>query len=250
MAFDTTSPAEGRKHRRFPFRGILLVFAVLAGWAAVWVYNGMKRAEATESLGRFPGAQVFWELPYHGAGPLRLLVNDLQAKCVNLTGTQVTDAKLANLRLRAFRDLERLNLWDTGITDAGLEHLRDLSYLQSLSLNDKQITDAGLMKLTVLRRLQELNLAGTKVTDVGLETLTGLDQLRRVVLCGTKVTDAGMEWLERLPQLQTLYLDGTQITDGDSRGCRIRFAGLRRQAKHRTDQGCRQNPGVGRDSRH
>ena len=169
--------------------------------------------EATESLGRFPGAQVFWEVPSHGAGPLRLLVNDLQAKCVNLTGTQVTDAKLANLRLKAFHDLEMLNLWDTGITDAGLEHLKDLSYLQSLSLNDKQITDAGLMKLTVLRRLQKLDLAGTKVTDAGLETLTGLDQLRRLVLCGTKVTDAGMEWLERLPKLRTLYLDRTQITD-------------------------------------
>jgi Leucine-rich repeat (LRR) protein len=61
------------------------------------------------------------------------------------------------------RQLQKLDLYDTGITDAGLEHLKGL------------------------RQLQELNLSGTAVTDAGLEHLKGLKQLRMLDLSFTKV---------------------------------------------------------------
>ncbi len=62
-------------------------------------------------------------------------------------------------------------LSDTQITDAGLEHLKGLTGLQSLHLRSTQITDAGLEHLKGLVSLQRLNIHGTQVTDEGVKKL-------------------------------------------------------------------------------
>ena len=62
----------------------------------------------------------------------------------------------------------------TQVTDAGLEHLKGLTRLQSLDLSGTQVTDAGLEHLKGLTQLQWLSLEGTQVTDAGLEHLKGL----------------------------------------------------------------------------
>jgi len=132
------------------------------------------------------------------------------------------------------RQLQTLDLSGTKITDAGLEHLKDLPQLQTLDLSGTKVTDAGLERLQGLRQLQELGLSGTEVTDAGLEHLrglpeleklcfwatgaglkhlSGLPRLRELDLGGTKVTDAGLEHLKDLCQLQTLDLSGTKVTD-------------------------------------
>jgi hypothetical protein len=68
-----------------------------------------------------------------------------------------------------------------------LEHLQELRQLEKLDLYDTGITDAGLEHLKGLRQLQELGLSGTEVTDAGLEHLKGLRQLRTLDLSFTKV---------------------------------------------------------------
>jgi hypothetical protein len=59
----------------------------------------------------------------------------------------------------------------TEITDAGLEHLKGLSALQTLYLNDTKVTDTGLACLKGLTRLSNLNFAGTKVIEAGAQEL-------------------------------------------------------------------------------
>lgn len=106
-----------------------------------------------------------------------------------------------------------VDLRDTKVTDAGLEHLSGLSHLQTLALVNTDVTDAGLGHLTELSNLRDLSLANTKVTDAGLDHLNGLHQLQTLELLNTKVTDAGLEHLKGLSRLQRLGLVNLKVTD-------------------------------------
>lgn len=73
--------------------------------------------------------------------------------------------------LKDLTSLQSLYLWNTGVTDAGLEHLQELTGLQKLDLSGTAVSDAGLVRLKGLTGLQELNLKGSKVTKAGAEDL-------------------------------------------------------------------------------
>ena len=64
--------------------------------------------------------------------------------------------------------LEYLRLGETEVTDAGLEHLRGLSALQSLDLFQTRVTDAGLTTLRELPALLKVELSHTSVTKAGI----------------------------------------------------------------------------------
>jgi hypothetical protein len=83
------------------------------------------------------------------------------------------------------------------LTDAGLEHLKDMKSLEFLSLRNANCTDAGLENLKGLSNLQFLDLVNTDVTDAGLEHLKGLSQLNRLDLWDTKVTKEGVRKLRK-----------------------------------------------------
>lgn len=105
------------------------------------------------------------------------------------------DAELARLApLHA--NLHALNLSRSGVTDAGLAHLREMKNLARLDLSNTAIGDAGLAHLAELRRLEYLNLYGTPVTDEGLRHLASIPTLRRVFLWQTAVTDEGVAFLQ------------------------------------------------------
>ena len=99
------------------------------------------------------------------------------------------------------------------LTDAGLEHLKGLTNLQTLYLSGTKVTDAGMEHLKGLTELQVLYLSGTQVTDAGLEHLKGLTNLRILALRNTNVTDAGLEHLKGLTNLIYLGLNNTNVTD-------------------------------------
>jgi len=85
-------------------------------------------------------------------------------------------------------------------TDAALEHVRLFDQLRSLSHSrykkgDVRITDAGLEHIRDLRRLERLDLDDTAITDAGLQTLGGLRQLTFLTLSKNAITDAGLECL-------------------------------------------------------
>ena len=70
------------------------------------------------------------------------------------------------------KQLKRLYLTGTEITDVGLGHLTLLLELDTLTLSDcDQITDRGLMALHGCKNLTLLRLQGTKVTPDGVARL-------------------------------------------------------------------------------
>ncbi|MGE0001095.1 MAG: P-loop NTPase fold protein [Fimbriimonadaceae bacterium] len=133
---------------------------------------------------------------------------------VSASFSGLTDDGLAFLASQPWAaGLQVLRLWETRVTDAGLEHLRGLAGLQTLDLSGTQVTDAGLEHLKGLAGLQTLFLADTQVTDAGLEHLRGLAGLQELYLTNTQVTDAGLAHLRKLTGLQELYLMNIQVTD-------------------------------------
>ncbi len=117
------------------------------------------------------------------------------------------------MHLRGLTKLRTLVLWETRVSDAGLEHLESLQQLESLALSGPGLTDAGLMRLGRLAKLQWLGLGGARATDAGLIYLENLKELRHLNLDNTLVTDAGLQRLIRLPQLNDLRLNGTAVTN-------------------------------------
>lgn len=100
-----------------------------------------------------------------------------------------------------FNAVVRLNLDSTDVSDGELALLEGVPQLLWLNLFNTGITDSGLEHLSRLHRLQRLELGGAvKITDVGLEHLKGLMQLHQVYLGGTQVTDEGeREFKQSLP---------------------------------------------------
>jgi hypothetical protein len=76
----------------------------------------------------------------------------------------VTDDDLMHLKPFSF---DTLDLQHTSITDAGLQHLKGLTYLDSLDLTNTDITDFGLENLKYLVKLRCLRMYNTRVTYAG-----------------------------------------------------------------------------------
>jgi hypothetical protein len=125
--------------------------------------------------------------------------------------TRVTDAGLEHLK--GLTGLQSLALNTTRVTGQGLAHLKALTGLEDLSLESNSITDADLAYLDGLPWLRELELSGSKITDAGLTHVRSLTGLQRLILRRTRMTDAGLESLKGLTELRQLGLEGAQITD-------------------------------------
>jgi Leucine-rich repeat (LRR) protein len=104
-----------------------------------------------------------------------------------------------------------LTLSGTQVTDAALAQLSRLPRLKTLDLNGTKVTDAGLLHLKGLTELRGLDLCGTQVTDAGLQHPKHLPKLEWLVVDeprgqrNPKVTTAGLNDLQRaLPRLVIL----------------------------------------------
>lgn len=120
--------------------------------------------------------------------------------------------------------IEGLSLQDTGVTAAGLVHLRHLALLQRLEISNSagrvdsdgpapMITDAGLRHLNGLARLMSLDLSGQPVTDAGIATIEDLPSLSTLTLRRTRVSGAGLARFRLLSLLSSLNLDGCQVDE-------------------------------------
>ncbi len=84
-------------------------------------------------------------------------------KLSKLTGLDLGAAKIGDNDLTGLQHLPRLqtlSLFDTGVTDAGLVHLRSIKKLKVLIL-PSGATNAGLVAIKELRGLQQLYLSGS-----------------------------------------------------------------------------------------
>jgi hypothetical protein len=133
---------------------------------------------------------------------------------------KISDAWLT--RLGRLHQLNHLHLGGSGITDAGLAHLKGLDQLESLSVGvifdtaSPLITDAGLALLAGLKSLKALNfLSASEIGDAGLAHLVGLKKLERLGLSrASKVTDAGLAHLVEFENLESLDLySASKVTE-------------------------------------
>lgn len=133
------------------------------------------------------------------------------ADTVDLSASWVTDADLAGIA--AQKDLRRLDLSHTKITDLGLENLKPLQHVRELSLYYAEyITDDGLAHLRHWKELEVLNLRGTRVTSKVFEHLAHMTGLRELDLGFTQINDEGFEHLASLPKLEKLAIGGNRLT--------------------------------------
>ncbi|NQV22751.1 MAG: protein kinase, partial [Rhodopirellula sp.] len=147
-------------------------------------------------------------------------VQDLPVSSVTVGGVHIVDvADFGDQQLMEFAELRRaatglteLYLWDTSVTDAGLQYLRGLE-LGILSLSGRLITDAGLSPLQEIRGLGSLGLSSTSITSEGMKTVAQMHGLVSLNLYATAVDDEALLELRRLPNLQVITLTETKVTD-------------------------------------
>jgi len=118
--------------------------------------------------------------------------------------------------LKGLTKLRTLKLGNTRFPLRGVNPLQETFIAVALRFfhgRGTRVTDAGLQHLKGLTQLQTLDLSGTRVTGSGLEHLKGLAQLHTLFLSRTQVTDARLVRLKGLTQVKSLFLDDTQVTD-------------------------------------
>ena len=155
---------------------------------------------------------------------------------VDLRSSFITDSDIP--RLSELRDLRRLDISLTRISDRGLRTLKTAPAIEDLNLYfAEQVGDEGTAIFRNWKHLKRLNLRGTKITDstleilegvptlewldigwaqitdTGLDHLSSLNNLRALTIGGNKLTSAALQVLRQLPQLEYLDIGGTQRTD-------------------------------------
>jgi hypothetical protein len=210
---DPSSPAGFRRSFCLSTRSAVLSLFLMLAFMAIclityqWLSAVMQRAkrhkEAVRAIEK-AGGWVTWDFcePGYESHYFDRVV------CVNLTRARVTDALLNHLK--DLPELKGVFFPDT-TTDTQLKFLWGLSQLQELDISGTQITDAGLRNVSRLGTLQQVNLARTKITDAGLEYLKSLKRLRSVQLQQTKVTAKGVKELRKaLPRCE-VFTDNSPV---------------------------------------
>lgn len=213
---------ESKRRRWYQYRlRTLLVFVLLASiglsWFGVKLNQARKQREAVGAIEEFGGGVERKGTAPNGLGWLQRVFGDDFFKSVvhvELSRPREFNRHVGDLTyLKGLTDLQGLDLTDTQVSDAGMEHLKGLTKLHILGLGGTQVSDAGLEHLKGLANLEVLSLGGTQVSDAGLEHLKGLTKLSALDLRSTKVRDAGLEQLKGLTNLRVLFLGGTQVID-------------------------------------
>jgi hypothetical protein len=94
----------------------------------------------------------------------------------DLRASWVTDSDMP--LLVQMKDLKRLDLSLTRISDRGMRALKTAPAIEELNLSfAEQITDEGAATVKNWKHLRRLNLRGTKITDATLEFLSGAASL-------------------------------------------------------------------------
>jgi hypothetical protein len=218
------APAK-RRWYQFTLRTLLvlvLLCAVACSWFAVKMNRARRQKEAVAAILNAGGEigydyQLDGGLRTRGGEPptpawLRdLLGHDFFEDVVCVWLHKGMGDEVAS-RLGGLPKLERLHVWSSPVTVAGLVHFKGLTELHTLTLVDAGIADAHLAHFSGLTELKYLYLSRNPLGDVGLPHLTGLAELVILDLTETDVSDAGLEHLKRLSKLRYLYLSRTRAT--------------------------------------
>jgi len=128
---------------------------------------------------------------------------------LRLRRTSISDeqlGKLIPLKLRM------IDLRNTNITDAGLNHLAQIKSLVDIQLEKSKITDVGVRKLADLD-LKSFNANYcTSISNRSLAVLAAMPSLEQIQLDYTKINDEGMAALATTSRLKRLRIRGVDVT--------------------------------------
>ncbi len=109
-------------------------------------------------------------------------------------------------------NITEIDLYNCGVTDAGMQSLAKCKKLQSLRLNSKAITSAGFAALAECKAATALDLADTAFDDEACGVIATLPKLASLLLSNTKLTDSGLNKLQSLKKLTALDVRGSQVS--------------------------------------
>lgn len=137
----------------------------------------------------------------------------------SLPGLTATILSEMNIGDRSFQHLaercpalERIQFFHTKLMGTTFACLRELKDLKKLNVGNSCVTDQGLATLPTLEGLTFLGLGSSPITDAGLAPLEQLPNLEILDLCDTKVTDKGVEILQKLKSLKKLWLFESKVS--------------------------------------
>lgn len=157
--------------------------------SSVWTWLLAAGLLISQAHAGDPAADPVSRIEHHG-GFVRRLQRDGDALDVDLSGSTVADADLADLV--HLKNVQVLRLKACRIGDEGLEHVARIMTLRRLFLDGTGVTDAGMLRLAPLEQLEFLNLYGTAVGDAGLAHIGRLPALKTVIVTAARVTPGGV----------------------------------------------------------
>ncbi|MEL6108774.1 MAG: hypothetical protein AAFU85_22430 [Planctomycetota bacterium] len=114
-------------------------------------------------------------------------------------------------------NLENLDLRGCPVSDAGIEHLRNLKKLKALKLSGKKgktmVTDRGFEVLGQIPTLKVLAADFLPITDAGIASLGPLRQVRELYLAKTRITGRSVSTIQGFGGLTKLRLASTEFDD-------------------------------------
>jgi Leucine-rich repeat (LRR) protein len=135
---------------------------------------------------------------------------------LDLSHTRITDEGL--LHLKSVTQIQDLNLYYAEqITDQGMTAIKGWKNLKRLNVRGTRISDGTLAIVGTLTGLESLDVAYTQITDNGLDALVPLTQLRELSLGRSKLSDNALEVLRLMTTLQYLDLGGPHPGPGGKR---------------------------------
>lgn len=133
----------------------------------------------------------------------------------------------------SFRNLEKLDLALSDLTDEALDKILELHHLHSLNISgSKKITDKGLKKIRALKKLKKVNLNYCKkITHLTLKNLTQLEDLQSLELFRIDLNEKELLTLSKMKKLNSLSLSTTRQTGYFSKELSIKLAFLKNLKK-------------------
>jgi Leucine-rich repeat (LRR) protein len=140
---------------------------------------------------------------------------------LDLSHTRITDEGMRHLKPAA--GIRELKLYYAEqITDQGMTAIREWKELRRLDLRGTRISNGTLEILSHLPQLEALDIANTQVTENGMDFLIALTGLKELALGRSRGGDADLSFLRMLPSLTALDLSGARPLPPDTNAAHSR----------------------------
>lgn len=189
---------------RFGLRTLLIAISLFAVCFAVEA-RYRQQAQEVAWIRELGGSVVLEPIAPHWLGNLVGQEHFVRIQSVDLHLTRRYAKPLTD------EDLKRLGRL-TNIEGLYLGGYIEQSFFDTRYVSKSAITDAGLEHLQNLTELRQLYLVVPDVTDAGLEHLKGLTNLQELHILSEHVTDAALDDLRRaMPQLRIYRFNGESL---------------------------------------